>query len=286
MAFSHSQECGTFMQGTDCHSEAVSSFSPNGAKYVRWSNVCGIRLFDFDRCNGKLLNPKSIELDSVIYPGGGSAFSPNSRFLYLSSNTSIYQIDTYSDNPKLLEVAKYDNYVDSFGTNFAIMDLQPDGKIYINTTSSSTILHVIEYPDSAGLACQVKQHSVKLASLLWLTMPCTPNHLLGVLKGSPCDTSTSTTSVPVFPGGFVLYPNPALDRLTIELDDGLAHEQAYQVKLYDLQGITRYKGVMPAYSYVHNIEVQNLASGMYILELSDKEGKVLRRKFVKSSIKN
>ena len=83
-----------------------------------------------------------------------------------------------------------------------------------------------------------------------------------------------------------LFPNPAKVQLNLELGESMNPGQAYDIKLYDLQGSTRYKGVMPAYSYVHTIDVQNLASGMYILELSDKQGKILRRKFVKSSIKN
>ena len=83
-----------------------------------------------------------------------------------------------------------------------------------------------------------------------------------------------------------LFPNPAKDQLTIELSKGINPAQAYDIKLYDLQGSTRYKGLMPAYSYVHKIDAQGLASGMYILELSDRAGKVLRRKFVKNSITN
>jgi PKD repeat protein len=80
---------------------------------------------------------------------------------------------------------------------------------------------------------------------------------------------------------FSLYPNPATNQLTIDLNENMNPEQAYDIKLYDLQGSTRYKGIMPAYAYVHTIDVQGLASGMYILELSDRNGKVLRRKFLK-----
>ena len=78
-----------------------------------------------------------------------------------------------------------------------------------------------------------------------------------------------------------VYPNPTIDKLTIRLNQGVSTEEEWQIKIFDLQGSTRYKGVMPAYSYVHTIDVQGLATGMYILELSDREGKVLRRKFVK-----
>ena len=82
-------------------------------------------------------------------------------------------------------------------------------------------------------------------------------------------------------GFIILFPNPTKAQLSIELSGGMNPKQAYDIKLYDLQGSTRYKGIMPAYAYVHTIDVQGLATGMYILELSDRNGKVLRRKFVK-----
>ena len=83
-----------------------------------------------------------------------------------------------------------------------------------------------------------------------------------------------------------VYPNPTIDKLTISLNEGVSAKQEWQIKIFDLQGSMLYEGGMQAYSNAHTIDVHDLASGMYILELSDREGKVLRRKFVKSSITN
>ncbi len=281
MHYSHFVESGLPMFGTYCHAEGIPCISPDGSKYLRWSNVCGIRLFDVDRCTGELYNPRSIDLDSTISPGAGAAFSPNSRFVYVCSNTSVYQIDTDAENPKLLEVAKYDGFVDFFSTSFCLMDLQNDGKIYINTNNSNKKLHVIEYPDSAGMACNFKQHSVELASLMALTMPRTPNHLLGVLKGSPCDTSSALNEPGPLPGGIRIFPNPAFDQLTVELDDGLAHYKAYLVRCYNMQGRLLYQGVFPPFAYIHNIDVSGFAAGMYLVEILNEEGRRVVSKFVK-----
>lgn len=281
MSFSHTQVAGKSLEGTYCHAEGSQCISPDGSKFMRWSNSCGIRLFDVDRCTGSLFNPREISIDTIFYPGAGSAFSSNSRYLYVNSETSIYQIDTEVEPLKLLEVAKYDGYWDFFEMAFFLMDLQPDGKIYINTTSSNTKLHVIEYPDSAGTACKVNQHTVNLASLLFKTMSRHPNPLLGVLKGSPCDTSSAVHEPGTLPRGFSVYPNPAFDKLTIELDDGLAHDEAYLVRCYDIQGRVLYRGVFPPFAYIHNIAVSDFAAGMYLVEILNEEGRRVVSKFVK-----
>jgi len=281
MNFSHTQVLGKPLAGTYCQAEAMQCISPDGSKFMRWSNECGIRLFDVDRCTGSLFNPREISIDTTFYLGGGSAFSSNSRYLYINSETSIYQINTEAEPLKLLEVAKYDGYVDFFEMAFFLMDLQPDGKIYINTGNGNTKLHVIEYPDSAGIACKVNQHTVNLASLLFKTMSRHPNPLLGVLKGSPCDTSSALNEPGPLPGGIRIFPNPAFDQLTVELDNGLAHYKAYMVRCYDMQGRLLYHGVFPPFAYIHNIDVSGFAAGMYLVEILNEEGRRVVSKFVK-----
>jgi PKD repeat protein len=66
--------------------------------------------------------------------------------------------------------------------------LAPDGKIYINSNNRCSYLHVINEPDSLGLACEVCQHCVDLPSVNAFSMPNFPNYRLGHLEGSPCDT--------------------------------------------------------------------------------------------------
>ncbi len=265
--FNHQQEIGQGFN-INCAAAGVPSISPDGSKFARFENSCGLELFEFDRCNGILYNPQFLALDSILYPGAGSAFSPNSRFLYISSNTSIYQIDTWTQPLQLLEVAHYDGFMDPFSTTFLMLDLQPDGRIYINSSSSVKSMHVIEYPDSLGAACNVKQHSVKLNTLNYLTIPKTPNHLLGVLEGSPCDKSSMSTKLPIKSLKFNLYPNPIHnEECIIELNSGLSHAQDYEVMITNIYGMQIYKSSIPAYSYIHRMNLADLPSGVYFCNI-------------------
>lgn len=88
-----------------------SVFSPNGKKYARYSSLTGIFIYDFDRCEGLLSNPLLIDgrdINSFTY---GAAISPNSRFLYTTQNTKVFQFDLTADDIEASEVqiAEYAN---------------------------------------------------------------------------------------------------------------------------------------------------------------------------------
>jgi hypothetical protein len=171
-------------------------FSPDGSKYVR---VNGVKLtdpkylyiYDFDRCTGKLSNPVYLEYENSGL-GSGCAISPNSRFLYAISRQQIWQYDLYASDvgaSKTL-VAQWDGYIhnNQFTTTFAMAQLAPDGKIYITTPNSNVYLHVIDYPDRAGLACQVRQRAIRLPNYNDYGLPNHPHFRLGPVDGSACDT--------------------------------------------------------------------------------------------------
>ncbi len=186
------QACGAVFR--DGLGQAV--FSPNGMKYAR---VVGITtttpnhlyIYDFDRCTGKLSNPLHLEYENWGF-GNGCAISPNSRFLYALNANYVFQYDLKAIDiaaSKTL-VAEWDGYVHevSFATTFAAAQLAPDGKIYIATAFSAPFLHVIEYPDRKGLACQVHQRAVHLPNYNNYSVPNHPNYRLGPIDGSACDT--------------------------------------------------------------------------------------------------
>lgn len=78
-----------------------------------------------------------------------------------------------------------------------------------------------------------------------------------------------------------LYPNPTSGKLVIDLAEALHSEGTFRFKVIDMQARVYYQGEIQGLTTQHTIDVQNLGAGMYILELSDREGKVLWRKFVK-----
>jgi PKD repeat protein len=172
-------------------------FSPDGNKYVqvnrpgRIDDPYFINLYDFDRCTGELFNPAQIiRTDSSACLG--AAISPNSRFLYVSSWLHVYQYDLWADDIEAsgITVAEWDGFADEeiFSNTFYLAQLAPDGKIYINSNNGTKHLHVINQPDSLGLACDVCQHCVELPSWNSFSMPNFPNYRLAHEEGSPCDT--------------------------------------------------------------------------------------------------
>ncbi len=62
-----------------------------------------------------------------------------------------------------------------------------------------------------------------------------------------------------------IYPNPAMDYITIELDEN-SHFQIEELSIYNPMGRLMYKETDPA--LLQAIDVSNLASGHYIIELS------------------
>ncbi|MBK6640364.1 MAG: hypothetical protein IPG39_03595 [Bacteroidetes bacterium] len=94
----------------------------------------------------------------TITPAGdyvttGSAISSNSTYFYVGSLFGVFQYDLLSvDIPNsVVQVAQYDTT--QLGLWFSQMQLATDGKIYIATYNGSIYLHVINEPDSFGLAC-------------------------------------------------------------------------------------------------------------------------------------
>src|SRR5690606_29983607 len=98
---------------------------------------------------------------------GGVAFSPNSRYLYVSSVEDVYQYDTEAVDieASMLHIAHWDGFYSPgppFATLFDIAQLAPDGKIYIGTGNGTDRLHVINDPDLPGLTCDIQQHAITL----------------------------------------------------------------------------------------------------------------------------
>lgn len=181
-------------------SQAINSgsgqfrFSPDGRFFAMHSGISGelgnyVDLFDFDRCTGLLSNQQQYHLDN--YGGGiGLEISHNSRFLYISASYYIYQLDLWADDvfASIDTVAISDNVQDPFLTRFNEAQLARDGKIYMSATNSMKKLHVMDYPNRQGAACNVRQRGIQLPVRMSFGVPNFPFHRLGPLDGSPCDT--------------------------------------------------------------------------------------------------
>jgi hypothetical protein len=261
---------------------AHTVFSPNGDHFIfaqGWSIYDSkyIHIFSFDRCTGNLILRETIEepengLEHAVI------VSPNSRMLYNMKDTSVYQYDLYTDpivRSKVL-VAEYDGFVDRIATYFRTPSLGPDGRIYINTPSSSHYLHVIEHPDVRGMGCDVQQHSFKLPAYNCRTMPNFPHFRLGKLEGSPCDTLVSSSTKSFELGELRVHPNPASDYLIVDLPESV------QGKV--VAWLTSQHGVevlrMPLPIDQKRIDVSGISPGVYILTIQTQSGQITQAKCV------
>ncbi|MDX2281171.1 MAG: PKD domain-containing protein [Saprospiraceae bacterium] len=161
-------------------------FTPDGTKYIDFDAWNGIRIFDFNRCSGKLSNPLLIPFPERWSFGGGAAISPNSRFLYVCSSARILQYDLWAQDIGSSgdTVAIQKNGVPGFSE----MNLMMDGRIYIMPFSWTYDGHYIRYPNRKGIACEVVQAGVHFENESNATIPHFPNYRLGADLGSPCDT--------------------------------------------------------------------------------------------------
>ncbi len=169
----------------------------------------------------------------------------------------------------LVKVAKYDGTKEPWPLKFYAAQLAPDGKIYICTSNGSKKWHVIDNPNEKGVACNVIQHGVQLNGWDLNTMPNFPNYRLGPLKGSPCDTlSVATKELSPADYGLKVFPNPASDR--IQIDITLPHydpSTKTEVVIADLSGEIVQKYIMPDFAYLATLDVSKLASGVYSVQL-------------------
>ncbi|MBX2892663.1 MAG: T9SS type A sorting domain-containing protein [Saprospiraceae bacterium] len=266
-----------------------SVFSPDGKWYARYSwwgwsgaGCSSLYLYNFDRCSGELSNFRSYRLKDD--GPGGVAISPNSRYLYVSNWDTIFQYDLYAQDIFATEtvVAGYDGFrgEDGWPVRFFTPQLAPDGRIYICVPNvSSRYLHYIEHPDSAGLACKVVQHGIKLPVYNSNTLPNLPYFRLYEEKGSPCDTIWKGEREDY--AGILLHPNPGGASVNLRIPgDGLEREG--QLNMYSTIGSLVLNMPLPAKTTDNSINTNALGIGLYFYEVVVNGKRVSRGKWIKN----
>jgi len=193
-----------------------ANFSPDGLRYARYNpaNNDDVFLFTADRTTGELSNFVFIPIDEgVTYFNSGVAFSPNSRYLYVSSALKIFQFDTWADDIAAsgVVVGEYEPTNEFIPEDFWGMQLGPDCRLYVYCNSCD-VVHVIHRPDERGAACQFEQAAVSLPWGIFRSQPHFPNYRLGPLgqEGLPCTPVVSASEPPPPPGPELwVAPNPS-----------------------------------------------------------------------------
>ncbi|MES2620565.1 MAG: T9SS type A sorting domain-containing protein [Bacteroidota bacterium] len=273
-AIGYIPDCGWDFNGqsvfnTDGKYFAVSGVDPNNKVF----------LLNFDRCNGDLSIAKIIQFPLPFNASQGVSFSPNSKYLYIGTyGSNLWQYDILQDTLRL--VGHVDN---SRWDNMYLQQLAPDGKIYICPSNSFKFLHVISYPNMEGLACGFDSAGFVLPSYN-LTIPTFPNFNLGKLVGSPCDTLTvlNETAPATKEKEIKVFPNPAAEYVTV--DYGFTDWSKGDVDLEITNGLGQamHKQQLPRYSGFQKIEVSDLTSGVYVVNIKRKGQVVGAAKFGKN----
>ena len=246
-----------------------SVFNPQGNKFAYYELSNGIELADFDRCNGNMSNQKNFNLNDSSYLNAGLCFSPNGRFLYVSTVDHLYQFDSWAsnvDSSKIL-IALNDNFHDPLTgnlTHFWLMALGPDGKIYMSTSNTTPYLHVINYPDSIGTACGFCQHCINLPSLNAFTMPNFPNYYLGAEVGSVCDSLGVGIHEVKSEMEFNIYPNPAVEKVNFHYSKLTSNAS---LLIYNLTGEVVSTYLLKRNESEIEVDVSSLINGVYICKL-------------------
>ncbi|MFM7177386.1 MAG: hypothetical protein ACKO0X_08205, partial [Bacteroidota bacterium] len=254
-------------------------FSPIGNKLsaVAYSGL--FELYDFDRCSG------TITLDTTVTPMGlgpnyervSSAFSPNQRFVYISTNgyysyNKLIQFDLQAPDIALSADTIWQDSLPFEGGGY--LGLAPDQKIYWSCSWSDGInfnypypdsthniytdnLSVINFPDSQGVYCNFTPFSFYLGgNRTYYGLPNNPNYAMPALSGSPCDSLTSLVDLiqQQLPTMYIA----AGPQITFINANGL-NGKKFKLRVYDMLGKINYSedGKISSQFFTRDLSISN-----------------------------
>ncbi len=241
-------------------------FSPDRTKYARIEAGNGWYLFDFDNENGILSNEIQLSNSEIENYFRGVAFSPNSRFLYVTGRLDLFQFDLESTNIKnsKLLVGQLDpSNVPSGAGSLSLQQLAPDNRIYISSPGSHKYLSIVENPNCLGVHCDFKPWAIELPAKNYGGIPNMP-HFGNVVNNTPCDTMVSNNNEVRILNKIWAYPNPSSGSFFINSETAMSN---VNLKIYSLQGVLLYK------DFIKYFDKEQLffdsMPGTYILKIED-----------------
>jgi hypothetical protein len=256
-------------------------FSRDGSRFAYCNGDSILNIFNFDRCRGELTNRLSVYLnDTLDLALTGCAFSPSGRYLYLSNNFHVFQLDMNANDiaASKIIVGTWDSTYTPGTATFFYMVLGPDNKIYLSTWGGLAYFNVINNPDSAGAACNFVQRGLPLPFLGVHSMNNAPNYSLGPLTGTICDSLSNGIEVIANKNSaLTVYPNPAISTITLSCDQQLSKNNF--IVIYDFLG----KEVFSGQNIIGNsfeINISDFSTGVYTVIVQNSSRQVIG-KFVK-----
>jgi hypothetical protein len=260
------------------------NFSKSGTKLLITNQYAGMSVFDFNRQTGVVSNeyyqtPFFLPSYHVWHARYGD-FSPNERFLYLISADTLYQVDlqdlTPWDNRKII----YFDFTGPYGdTTFNEFHRTKTDEMIFGTNSTfisqfNDHLWRIPYPDSLYPQCGIDSVYFNYLPHVYTCncwgIPTNPDYDLGPITGTSEELNAKMEAI--------VYPNPASERLVLELQ-GADWKDITEYKLMTLQGKECVFHFIPTLG-LNTVEadVSHLSPGMYFLKLTNtsQQTKVLK----------
>lgn len=249
-------------------------FSPDGTKLAYYEYFLNLHVYDFDRVTGQISNHRKVVLfdDAEAKPDdqyrfGSVEWSPNSRFMYVAIDDSLFQVDSYEhnmqDGVRLIDV--YNGTWDPFPTTFYIASLAPDCKIYICSTNGTQSYHIIHKPDELGTDCHFVQNGLKLPqSSGSANLPLFPR--FRVDEVDKCDSTISSVfgQAVFYRRPLTIYPSPSTGRYHIDIPQEVG---SGTIQVFNLSGqVVLEKRIARGTSKV-DIDITHQPSGMYHVEI-------------------
>jgi len=256
-------------------------FSPDGSK-IALTGYNFIEIFDFDRCNGELMEFAYIDnFDVPSFTTYGCSFSPDGNKIFLSDFNRLYQYclncnDSIEETKVLLFENPYGGYF--IGQH----ELGPDGKIYFAIgymimpnnifTYKNMNLCVINEPNLLGDLCNIDTSTIWLGGRrVIMGLPNMVNYSLGPIPGSECDTLGLNTSTIVDNTLFTVFPNPTSDKIYFN-HSGLPN-RLHTITISNATGEVVYTAHQ--INATEAIDLQSLPAGAYFYTI-DTEGKTIQ----------
>jgi hypothetical protein len=250
----------------------ICRFSNNGDFYITYNHTAGLRIFEFDRCLGKLqlINFMPSPTNDI---GAFASFTTSDKYLYFNNTNNVYRINMQStlQASDIELVHEYTSFFDTLvgiGNNgYMEMELSNDGKLYIGATGSCRYFSTIDNPDADNVAQVGFNHfTFEIPYFNNQTLTNHPNFNLGSLTGSPCDTlSLGKNDLLDVNLTSEVFPNPNSGNFTIKYGAQAVSGMLY---IYDMNGQLIFKEYVAPWSNTKNINLAHLLNdGMYAIDI-------------------
>ncbi len=240
-----------------------SSFSPKGNYFAKNTEAHGVLLYAFDTETGRLSDFRTIPYPDSRNVAQGLCFSPNERFIYVTTAENVYQIDLEQDD-EVIHLGYFRSF-DEFGwpVGLGMIFPGPDCKLYVSPGSTTYFLHAILSPNEKGADCQFVERGIELPTSVPHHLPNIPQYRY--LTG--CDSTIHypfTTSTNSLPGRnqnrMDIYPNPVLSEMHLIFPRVEQHKQLIIVNTdgQKVQDINLTRG-----SNETSVDVSSIPPGVY-----------------------